>query len=637
MVLEFQLLPAVIGAAIYFLYRLMFVRVPPRSYAAVRAEIERSVQPAQPQKNQQTEPGPDDPQGSDDAGSMACAEPSPEPSPESECEVAGVQTASTQRVSPLYVVFVTAFLVMGMLCAFALQHSTSSAAAPEHSGSFLEQESAMEVETAPDDHDEVVALQTHIVRERRQSETEDVRQASGCESRAAEGTSDDAEWEWSNQSGIDDASPMGRVITLDLTKQSTKIHSDDDVIYYKSAYWGTLQVGTPSVPFKVVFDTGSGMLVVPSSWCRSETCREHQRYRKSASSSGVDIDQDGTIVEPDDPRDQISVSFGTGEVTGVFVEETVCMDDIFALDYDPESEQMEDMAVDSSGDGRACMKLRMIAATEMSDDPFRGFEFDGILGLGLEGLAQNSEFSFLSVMAQSVPEWGGTKPHTFGVFLAEHEEELSAITFGGWAEDKVEGSLAWNPVYKPEHGHWLLEIKGIYVNDHPVNFCQDGICRAVMDTGTSLVSVPTAGFPEIFQLLRHRADVNGECESRGPKLHIEFETITVTLESKDYARLEEQKSQSSRTWPRFVKQENNKSEQVPDRFCKPMLMSMDMPAPVGPKLFILGEPVLRKYYTVYDARPEGPRIGIGLATHPPMSVEPAMDDDESWFDDDEMD
>ena len=27
-----------------------------------------------------------------------------------------------------------------------------------------------------------------------------------------------------------------------------------------------------------------------------------------------------------------------------------------------------------------------------------------------------------------------------------------------------------------------------------------------------------------------------------------------------------------------------------------MLMSMDLPEPIGPKLFILGEPVLRKYY-----------------------------------------
>jgi len=39
-------------------------------------------------------------------------------------------------------------------------------------------------------------------------------------------------------------------------------------------------------------------------------------------------------------------------------------------------------------------------------------------------------------------------------------------------------------------------------------------------------------------------------------------------------------------------------------------MTMDLPAPIGPKLFILGEPILRKYYTVYDSSAP-PRIGFG--------------------------
>jgi hypothetical protein len=50
-----------------------------------------------------------------------------------------------------------------------------------------------------------------------------------------------------------------------------------------------------------------------------------------------------------------------------------------------------------------------------------------------------------------------------------------------------------------------------------------------------------------------------------------------------------------------------------ERICKPMLMSMDLPEPLGPNLFILGEPVLRKYYTVLDA--DSNRIGFGLAKH----------------------
>jgi len=42
-------------------------------------------------------------------------------------------------------------------------------------------------------------------------------------------------------------------------------------------------------------------------------------------------------------------------------------------------------------------------------------------------------------------------------------------------------------------------------------------------------------------------------------------------------------------------------------------MPIDFPEPLGPKLFILGEPVLRKYYTVYDWQRRS--VGFGLANH----------------------
>merc|ERR1719183_3508184 len=47
------------------------------------------------------------------------------------------------------------------------------------------------------------------------------------------------------------------------------------------------------------------------------------------------------------------------------------------------------------------------------------------------------------------------------------------------------------------------------------------------------------------------------------------------------------------------------------RFCRPRLMPVNMPAPLGPNLFILGEPVLHRYYTVFDWA--GPKVGFGVA------------------------
>merc|ERR1719408_74694 len=112
------------------------------------------------------------------------------------------------------------------------------------------------------------------------------------------------------------------------------IYTVGDTVYYRSAYYGTLEVGQPAVPFKVVFDTGSGHLILPSTYCQSSTCRAHKRYRRSDSGSAKDIDYDGTPVLPGQPRDQITVSFGTGEVTGVFVEDIVCLGDDNAIQAD---------------------------------------------------------------------------------------------------------------------------------------------------------------------------------------------------------------------------------------------------------------------------------------------------------------
>merc|ERR1719502_1667490 len=95
---------------------------------------------------------------------------------------------------------------------------------------------------------------------------------------------------------------------------------------YKSAYYGTIAVGTPPKKFTVVLDTGSGHLILPSAYCRSPACLAHQRYRRSSSITGIDIDQEGTPVTPDMLRDEISVTFGTGEIDGVFVEDEVCLE-----------------------------------------------------------------------------------------------------------------------------------------------------------------------------------------------------------------------------------------------------------------------------------------------------------------------
>jgi len=405
--------------------------------------------------------------------------------------------------------------------------------------------------------------------------------------------------------------------TLPLTRQNVPIQTEGSTIHYKSAYYGTINAGTPGVPYKVVFDTGSGHLILPSTYCASETCRAHNRYRRTKSSSARDIDHDGSTVQPGEPRDQITVSFGTGEVTGVFIEDIVCVESPQSGQSDKSAQTQ--VAVQGSSAANAgelppgCMKLSFIAATEMSQEPFKAFEFDGVLGLGLAGLSQGPSFNFMDVLADDANGVGNELSHTFGVFLAEDGHGDSEITLGGWSSKRLEepSGLRWNTVLDPEMGHWTVEIKSMRVDDEPVMFCEDGGCKAVVDTGTSLLAVPTPSFSELYELLKHSAPATGHCRGDGPQLHIELESFTVTLGPEDYSRHEPISKQKPSLF------DDRAATPATSGRCRPMLMTMDLPEPLGPKLFILGEPVLRKYYTIYDAK--AGRVGFGKARHVPPS------------------
>jgi len=373
--------------------------------------------------------------------------------------------------------------------------------------------------------------------------------------------------------------------------------SDEQEDYVRSAYYGTIMLGTPATEMTFVFDTGSGHLVAPSYYCHSETCKAHTRYRRSASETSRDINMVGESWQSG-PRECATITFGTGQITGVYVEDVVCMGHVANT-----SEQL-------STSRPECMTLRFLAATQMSEDPFKIFPFDGILGLGLSALSQTSKFNFMEVLAESLHDVDRRTRHTFGIFLANNDYEESEISFGGWATPHLREELSWSPIHDPEQGHWIIPIRGIRIDNQRLDFCDDGNCTGAVDTGTSLVAVPTAAFRELYFLLRHQPPLAGHCQGFGPLLHFELEDFTVTLGPRDYGQVKATKSDWSPNKGLF---EGEAKEGRRDLMCTPMLMTLDMEAPLGPKLFIMGEPVLRKYYSVFDGYQQ--RVGFGKARH----------------------
>lgn len=386
------------------------------------------------------------------------------------------------------------------------------------------------------------------------------------------------------------------IVTVPLDKQYVPVIRQNRTVMYKTAYFGTLFVGLPQMQnFTVVFDTGSGHLLLPSNQCDSETCLQHRRFNREASLTAVEIDHDGNRVSPNaKDRDQVEIAFGTGEVVGDFVYETVCLAD-----------RSGDMLAHDTND--VCVKVRVILATEMTKEPFHAFEFDGVLGLGLESLAVDPEFSFLG----QIGRLKGGVLQQFGVFVSKSDEVASEISFGGHDQRRIGAPLKWAPVNKPELGYWQVRLTSVYVGDVALDICEDGECIGILDTGTSLLGVPRPALQDLnWKLARKVEDLSEDVDCRdfpGPELVFNLDGLSITLGAEDYSR------------PAATRVLNSTNDET-IVICRATLLPVDMAPPMSSKTFILGEPALRKYYTAYDWGEK--RVGFAPALQP----DPAMVD-----------
>mmetsp|Transcript_39557 Transcript_39557/g.86398 ORF Transcript_39557/g.86398 Transcript_39557/m.86398 type:complete len:426 (+) Transcript_39557:65-1342(+) len=352
--------------------------------------------------------------------------------------------------------------------------------------------------------------------------------------------------------------PLLRLQKMDLAQASGKAQGKKRSSQ-ASEYYGQVYVGSPPQSFSVVFDTGSGNLLLPSSECSDPACQGHTRYNSDASSTAVQIayaDQPTVPMDADGTRDIVTITFGTGEMSGVYVSDKVCL-----------------------GDQHFCCEASFVAATKESDEPFSIVPFDGILGLSLPQMAEGPSFAMMDQLAAS----GSLKENLFGVFFGNDGEE-SDITFGGISEDRMDTELFWVPVTQP--GYWQVQMEDVAIANERQGFCKgEHRCQVAVDTGTSLLAGPS----EMVLALEESLAVKSDCSNLAdlPDLGFIIADHALNLSPQDYV------TRSSTG-------------------CSLGLMSLDIPPPKGP-LFIFGDPFLRKYYTVYDR--EHLRVGFAVARH----------------------
>jgi len=339
-------------------------------------------------------------------------------------------------------------------------------------------------------------------------------------------------------------------------------------------YFGRVSVGTPPQPFVVIFDSGSGSLLIPSSACTSPACQERRvLFNSSASSTAIQIawaDSPLEKAENDLERDTATESFAMGEATGVYVRDRVCLAP------------------------STCAKADIVATSEESDNPFKGAKFDGIFGLSLSSISPAKEFNvFEQLFAQ-----GAIERPVFAVYLGQGLRDASEITFGAWKAGRMAEPLLWAAISDP--GYWQFTLSDIVLNGSSLGFCNSKTgCQAVVDTGSSLIMGPKRMVNSLENVLLKNVK-NCKDLSALPSLGFRVGNRTLNLEPEDYM-------------------------DVGPKTC--LFSFLDVPDTGKGPLVVLGMPFLRKYYTVFDFTEGRQRLGFALAKHggrtkaPPKSVD----------------
>ncbi|XP_058130992.1 renin [Dasypus novemcinctus] len=323
--------------------------------------------------------------------------------------------------------------------------------------------------------------------------------------------------------------------------------------YLDTQYYGEIGIGTPPQTFKVIFDTGSANLWVPSSKCDPlyAACETHSRYDCSESSSYM---ENGT---------EFTIHYGTGRVRGFLSQDVVTV-------------------------GGITVTQTFGEVTELPTMPFMLAKFDGVLGMGFPAQAVGGVTPvFDHILSQRV-----LKEDVFSVYYSRNSHLLGGeILLGGSDPQYYQGNFHYVSLSK--NGFWQIRLKGVSVSSATL-LCEEG-CMAAVDTGASFITGPTGSLRRLMETAGAKELSTSEyvvdCNQVPtlPDISFHLGGRAYTLTGADY-----------------VLQDLDGN----DDLCTLAFHGLDVPPPTGP-LWVLGASFIRKFYTEFDRRNN--RIGFALA------------------------
>jgi hypothetical protein len=310
--------------------------------------------------------------------------------------------------------------------------------------------------------------------------------------------------------------------------------------FQDAQYFGTIAVGTPPQSLRVVYDTGSSNL-----WVNKQTgfLSPHQHYVDSKSSTYV---KNGSTF---------NIQYGSGPVSGYYSVDTIHLADIDIPGY----------------------LFAEVNNTKGLGPAWAAGHFDGICGMGWDDISVDHVKTPLRALVDS-KKLGANQ---FAFYLGSGGA-AGELVLGGVDPAHYTGDFATVPVIETapgKTGYWALAMDDVKVGGSSVT----SVRKAIVDSGTSLLAVPTAdmkkiatavGASPVLPFPPFNKEYKIDCNSAGPDIDFVLGGKSYTLKKEDYVL--------------------NESGQ-----CLLGFTGMDVPAPAGP-LYILGDVFMRAHYVKFD-------------------------------------
>ncbi|WRT69275.1 uncharacterized protein IL334_006259 [Kwoniella shivajii] len=340
-----------------------------------------------------------------------------------------------------------------------------------------------------------------------------------------------------------------------------------------ASYSGQVSIGSPAQDFLLIMDTGSSDLWVAGSTCESSSC------------TGVSTFQSSSSTSYSTSNAAFNISYGSGDADGYLATDTVSLAGFTVTG--------QTFAVVTS------TTARLISSP-----------LSGLMGLAWKSIASSKATPFWQALAAS----GSWTDAEMGFYLARYrgdnyatsvETEGGELVLGGTNTSKYTGSINYVSIDSDDLDYWRIPVQGTTVQGSQISISSSGSPQAAIDTGTTLIGVPTTVAQSIYSQISGSEALSASSGYDGYYQYPCDTTVNVTLQ---FGGLSYSISQADMNLGSFTRDTS---------MCTGAFFEMDL-STTSPIQWIVGASFLKNVYTTFRYNPSA--IGFAQLANGVQSV-----------------